>query len=391
MRPGLSCIALAAALSCVIDADDRDPTTAAAQTSDDSSSASTAESTTSDTAGHVQCEPTTEGVREAVFEPTCNRMGCHSAASLAGGLDLSADLEAALVGVASSTCTGQILVVAGDPDASFLVAKLRDTPTCGTPMPVGQELAPELVTCIADWIATLQPSCETCGTATCVDVTSDAMHCGACETACPAGIACVDGQCACPSGTELCAGACVNPQTDPSHCGGCDTACDAGLVCLNGACSASCGEVLTACEGACIDPVTDAQHCGDCSTACAPDETCVAGVCTCDGADLSYAADIEPILLAGSCTMMGCHGGVMPAEGLDLRMGNGYGDLVGVPSGQCGERMRVAPGSPSESYLLDKLEGVNLCFGSKMPKMGQGPSAAEITAISQWICSGASP
>ena len=89
--------------------------------------------------------------------------------------------------------------------------------------------------------------------------------------------------------------------------------------------------------------------------------------------------------------MMGCHGGVVPAEGLDLRVGAGYDDLVGVPSGQCGDRMLVEPGEPGASYLLDKVRGVDLCAGTKMPKVGPGLSAAQITAISQWICNGAVP
>jgi len=338
---------------------------------------------------NIECEPTTEGLRTAIFEPTCNRMGCHDAGA-AGGLDLSvADLESVLVGAPSGTCDGKTLVVPGDPAGSFLFEKLSGMPTCGTPMPVGPALAPELVDCVGEWIEGVMSTCEMCGTQTCVDLATDPAHCGDCTTVCPAGIACVDGACACPAGTELCAGECVNTQTSPAHCGGCDMPCDDGTFCLAGVCSADCGELM-ACDGACVDPTSDPQHCGDCTTACSADETCVASVCACESADLSYAADIEPIL-AADCTNMGCHGGVVPAEGLDLRVGHGYADLVDVASGQCGDRMRVAPGEPGDSYLLDKLRGVNLCFGTKMPKMGVGPSAAEIDMISQWICAGANP
>lgn len=79
----------------------------------------------------------------------------------------------------------------------------------------------------------------------------------------------------------------------------------------------------------------------------------------------------------------------MRARGLSKRAG--YDALVGVPSGQCGDRMLVEPGEPGASYLLDKVRGVDLCAGTKMPKVGPGLTAAQVTAISQWICAGADP
>jgi hypothetical protein len=50
--------------------------------------------------------------------------------------------------------------------------------------------------------------------------------------------------------------------------------------------------------------------------------------------------------------------------------------------------MRVLPGAPDQSYLVDKLLGIDLCFGSKMPKTG-GVADADIATISNWICEGA--
>lgn len=38
---------------------------------------------------------------------------------------------------------------------------------------------------------------------------------------------------------------------------------------------------------------------------------------------------------------------------------------------------------------MDKLLSANLCFGSKMPKAAPALDAAEIAAISEWICRGA--
>jgi hypothetical protein len=112
------------------------------------------------------------------------------------------------------------------------------------------------------------------------------------------------------------------------------------------------------------------------------------GSCGCAGADVSFLVDVGP-LLANDCTSAGCHGFPAPAAGLDLRAGFAYDDLVGVPSSQCNDRLRVAPGQPSQSYLIDKLAGVNLCFGTKMPKAGPSFSAEQIAMISDWICNGA--
>jgi hypothetical protein len=145
-----------------------------------------------------------------------------------------------------------------------------------------------------------------------------------------------------------------------------------------------------ACDGACIDVMTDPDHCGDCTTMCPTGEPCDAGTCACEGASaLSYAANIEPVL-AAQCTAAGCHRGPVPQAGLNLTTGNGYAGLVGVASSQCANRMIVAPGQPGASYLVNKLMGTNLCFGTKMPKTGS-IGADNIAAINDWICTGANP
>lgn len=52
------------------------------------------------------------------------------------------------------------------------------------------------------------------------------------------------------------------------------------------------------------------------------------------------------------------------------------------------QRKRVLPGQPSQSYVIDKLMNVDICFGTQMPKLGAVPSA-QITTIANWICEGA--
>jgi hypothetical protein len=114
----------------------------------------------------------------------------------------------------------------------------------------------------------------------------------------------------------------------------------------------------------------------------------VLGGCDCAGDGISFVDEVEPVLV-DACTGVGCHGFPVSAAGLDLRAGNVHGNLVGVSSSQCNDRLLVAPGQPEASYLMDKLQGVNLCFGTQMPKAAPALSAAELAAISEWICRGA--
>jgi hypothetical protein len=48
----------------------------------------------------------------------------------------------------------------------------------------------------------------------------------------------------------------------------------------------------------------------------------------------------------------------------------------------------VLPGQPSQSYLVDKLMGVDLCSGTAMPKTGSIPNG-QVQTISNWVCEGA--
>lgn len=87
-------------------------------------------------------------------------LACHAATYPSGGLDLQTDPHAALVGVASPTYAGQTLVVAGDPDASFLVAKVSGTQTAdqGGIMPPPDGLSSKRVEAIRAWISEGAPS-----------------------------------------------------------------------------------------------------------------------------------------------------------------------------------------------------------------------------------------
>jgi len=139
----------------------------------------------------------------------------------------------------------------------------------------------------------------------------------------------------------------------------------------------------------CGDVQTDPKNCGMCGNQCAPGQTCTAGVCTCGMATVPFA-DVQTILTA-RCATTGCHtGGGMAKAGLDLSAGNAFTALVGKTTTQCnGTRSRVIPGDPLESYLVDKILGVDLCGTSKRMPPSISLSTTDIQTISDWICGGA--
>ena len=79
-----------------------------------------------------------------------------------------------------------------------------------------------------------------------------------------------------------CDGICVDLSSDADHCGRCDVNC-AGAYCLDGHCTLSCeGETAKICEGVCVDVSKHTSHCGRCGDACGPNMICSAGACICD-------------------------------------------------------------------------------------------------------------
>ena len=142
--------------------------------------------------------------------------------------------------------------------------------------------------------------------------------------------------------------------------------------------------------GAACQTETDPINCGECGNVCATGQTCVAGACTCGTASVSFAQAVQPILTT-SCAKATCHSGGTPKAGLSLVDGMSHAELVNVEAGQCEDgRMRVLPGEPSMSYIIDKVMKVDLCAGKKMPPAaGSMLDPAEIQVISDWICGGA--
>lgn len=120
----------------------------------------------------------------------------------------------------------------------------------------------------------------------CVDLASDAKHCGAIDNACADFEACSGGECvvACTArGAASCGSTCVSFASDPSNCGACGKSCAEGKLCEAGQCVATCEKPgSTACGQSCADLKVDPAHCGACGNKCAPGLSCSDGVCTHD-------------------------------------------------------------------------------------------------------------
>lgn len=87
---------------------------------------------------------------------------------------------------------------------------------------------------------------------------------------------------------------------------------------------------------------------------------------------------------------VGCHAGAAAPLGLRLNEGFSYDSLVGVRSTLMPSLLRIKPGDPDASFLMQKVEG-KAATGARMPLGGPALSAEQLSAIRQWIADGARP
>ena len=90
-----------------------------------------------------------------------------------------------------------------------------------------------------------------------------------------------------------------------------------------------------------------------------------------------------------NCAVPGCHGGTGAQQGLRLDPGFSAGNLINVHSSQDPNLIRVIPGDPDGSFLIQKLDGTQT-VGSRMPDGGPYLTTATVNVIRQWIQNGAS-
>lgn len=110
-----------------------------------------------DDTGPALLDPTLTNVQAEIFTPSCAFSSCHgNAGGGAADLDLSdGAAHAELVGVEAADAPGEILVVAGDAAASYLVKKCApEAGIVGAPMPDGSPdgLDDERLALLSAWI-----------------------------------------------------------------------------------------------------------------------------------------------------------------------------------------------------------------------------------------------
>ncbi|HEY2679255.1 MAG TPA: hypothetical protein VGI65_19975 [Steroidobacteraceae bacterium] len=109
------------------------------------------------------------------------------------------------------------------------------------------------------------------------------------------------------------------------------------------------------------------------------------------GGSVPLSADFESLqenIFTPICSV--CHAGASAPEGLRLDADNSYNLLVGVPSTEVPSLLRVKPGDPADSYIIQKLEG-HAAVGGQMPLGGPYLPASTIAFVAQWITNGAPP
>jgi hypothetical protein len=95
----------------------------------------------------------------------------------------------------------------------------------------------------------------------------------------------------CQPPSKLCGSSCVNVKTNAAHCGDCNKPCAAGLDCVGGSCTCIAGGLCSGCcnAGQCLPLATqNAGHCGKGGQVCVAcddknvctDDLCSAGACT---------------------------------------------------------------------------------------------------------------
>jgi hypothetical protein len=105
------------------------------------------------------------------------------------------------------------------------------------------------------------------------------------------------------------------------------------------------------------------------------------------GAITADFKSIQDNVLTPICSQ--CHIGASAPEGLQLDAAHSYNLLVGVPSVEQPDLLRVKPGDPDDSYMVHKIDGAPGIDGGQMP-LGEPPlPQATIDAIRQWIANGA--
>ena len=97
---------------------------------------------------------------------------------------------------------------------------------------------------------------------------------------------------------------------------------------------------------------------------------------------------VQTEIFTPTCSRIGCHDRLGKQSDQVLVAGEAYANIVGHPSVEMPQLMRVAPGDPANSYLYRKITGTGIT-GDRMPQTLPPLSDAQIKLIRDWIRRGA--
>jgi mono/diheme cytochrome c family protein len=104
----------------------------------------------------------------------------------------------------------------------------------------------------------------------------------------------------------------------------------------------------------------------------------------------TFSVQVQAQILTPACVPCHTDEGRTPSGGLNMKPGSAYASLINVASTGKAGAVRVIPGNPSGSYLIQKLEGAADIVGLRMPRNGPPYlTDAQVALIRQWIQNGA--
>ena len=348
-------------------------------------------------------EASFSSIQANVFTPSCATAGCHQGAGAPQGLRLEEPVSyAMLVNVASSEDPGVLRVAPGDPGASYLVQKLEGSASAGAQMPLNATPLPQAtIDVIRQWI-TDGALDDRAASQDPIRVTSLAPEPGS-DGLAPGEIVATfdreldvstvnantflleasggDGTFGDGNETAVVAAAITTPAMAATSAtfdlAGVSLGDDTYRVRLLG----SGPSIVLDIDANALDgefsgtfPSGDGVQGGDFQatfTVTTPSS----------GATLDA---IQAAVFTPSCATAGCHTGEDPPQELRLDEGFSFDNLVDVPSNEVPELLRVEPGNPDDSYLVQKIEGT-AAEGARMPLGAPPLDQGLIDDIREWI------
>lgn len=344
-----------------------------------------------------------KSIQDNVFTPVCTV--CHAGASAPVGLKLdAANSYNMLVGVDSVQAPGSLRIDPGNPDASYIIAKIEGTAAVGGQMPLGGPVLPQAtIDVFRLWISNgaLPPFTAPPPVSEPPVIVSTTPSDGQTLTALPLTLNAVFSH-------DVDASTITSNSVMLQRSGGDGSFSDGNESFISpvsvGLSSANASLLTMDLTG--VTSVDDTYRLTLVGTGTAPvkdlngnaldgdNNTSAGGDFNATFTVTSGSAGLQPNwrsiqdnIFTPICTV--CHIDNGAPENLQLNEVNSYAMLVNVTSTQEQAFMRVAPSDPDNSYLVQKLEGT-AASGSRMPQGGSFLTQSMIDVVRQWISDGAS-